>query len=174
MECVHLVVEDLGLAALRGGDEVTVKALEDVLADLGKLGLDDESNLGLVALGLFLLLNRGDDSPRSTAGTDDVLVSNGQKVALLNGELLVCAGNSLHVLDHLCRGGSAACLRISCTDELTLIALGLLGQLGQVNGVLVTHGESGGLQISVVSKIALMRGARVVQQRAVANAQPAG
>jgi hypothetical protein len=26
----------------------------------------------------------------------------------------------------------------------------------------------------VVSKIALMRGARVVQQRAVANAQPAG
>jgi hypothetical protein len=180
MECVHLVVEDLGLAALRGGDEVAVKALEDVLADLGKLGLDllavllDESNLGLVALGLLLLLNRGDDSPRSTAGTDDVLVSNGQKVALLNGELLVCAGNSLHVLDHLCRGGSAACLRISCTDELTLIALGLLGQLGQVNGVLVTHGESGGLQNSVVSKIALMRGARVVQQRAVANAQPAG
>jgi hypothetical protein len=51
MECVHLVVEDLGLAALRGGDEVTVKALEDVLADLGKLGLDlltvllDESDL---------------------------------------------------------------------------------------------------------------------------------
>ena len=59
-------------------------------------------------------------------------------------------------------------------DALTLITLGLLGQLGQVNGVLVTHCESGDLQISVVSKITQMRDARVVQQRAVANAQPAG
>ena len=174
------MVEDLGLAALRGGDEVAVKALEDVLADLGKLGLDllavllDESNLGLVALGLLLLLNRGDDSPGGAAGTDDVLIGNGKEISLLDGELLVCGGNGLHVLDHLCRGGSAACLRLSFTDELTLIALGLLSQLGQVNGVLVTHCESGDLQISVVSKIALMRGARVVQQRAVANAQPAG
>ena len=59
-------------------------------------------------------------------------------------------------------------------NELTLITLSLLGQLGQVNGVLVTHCESGDLQISVVSKITQMRDARVVQQRAVANAQPAG
>lgn len=108
MRIVHLVVEDLRLAALSRGDEVAVKALEDVLADLGELGLDllavllDESNLGLVALGLLLLLDRGDNSPRGTAGTNDVLVGDGEKVALLDGELLVGAGNSLHVLDHLC------------------------------------------------------------------------
>jgi hypothetical protein len=67
--CIHLVVEDLGLAALSRGDKVAVKALEDVLADLGKLGLDllavllDKSDLSLVALRLLLLLDRGDDSP---------------------------------------------------------------------------------------------------------------
>ena len=86
----HLVVEDLGLAALGRGDQVLVKNLEDVLADLGKLGLDllavllDEGNLLLVALGLLLLLNGGDDSPGCTAGTDDVLVGDGQKVSLLD------------------------------------------------------------------------------------------
>jgi hypothetical protein len=105
------VVEDLGLAALSRGDEVAVKALKDVLADLGKLGLDllavllDKSDLGLVALGLLLLLDRGDDSPRGTAGTDDVLVGNRQEISLLDGELLVCRGDGLHVLDHLCKSG---------------------------------------------------------------------
>ena len=63
------MVEDLGLAALSRRDEVAVKALENVLADLGKLGFDllavllDEGDLGLVALGLLLLLDRSDDSP---------------------------------------------------------------------------------------------------------------
>jgi hypothetical protein len=108
---LHLVVEDLGLAALGRGDEVAVKALQDVLADLGKLGLDllavllDESDLGLVALGLLLLLDRGDDSPRGTTGTDDVLVGDRQEISLLDGELLVCRGDGLHVLDHLCGSG---------------------------------------------------------------------
>lgn len=75
---------------------MAVQALEDVFADLGQLGLDlltvllDEANLGLVALGLLLLLNRSDDSPRSTASTNDVLIGNGKKISLLNGELLVC------------------------------------------------------------------------------------
>lgn len=141
------MVEDLGLAALSRGDEVAVKALEDVLADLGKLGLDllavllDESDLGLVVLGLLLLLDRGDDSPRGTAGTNDVLVGDGQEVALLNGELLICGGNGLHVLDHLCRRASACMLSQQSGIKLTLIALGLLGQLGQVDGILVTHCE---------------------------------
>lgn len=109
MEAIHLVVENLGLAALSGGDQVTVQALQDVLADLSKLGFDlltillDESDLGLVALGLLLLLNRGDDSPRGAASTDDVLIGNGQEISLLNGELLVCGGDGLHVLNHLCQ-----------------------------------------------------------------------
>ena len=110
---LHLVVEDLRLAALGGLDEVLIENLEDVIADLGKLGLDllavllNQSDLGLVALGLLLLLDRGDDSPGSTAGTDDVLVSDGQEIPLLNGELNVGRGNDLHVLDHLCVAWSA-------------------------------------------------------------------
>lgn len=61
-----------------------VKDIEDILADLSELGLDlltvllDKSDLALVALGLLLLLDRGDDSPGSTAGANDVLVGNGQ------------------------------------------------------------------------------------------------
>ena len=87
---LHLVVEDLGFSALSRGDQVAVKALKNVLADLGQLGLDllavllDKSNLGLVALGLLLLLDRGDDSPRSTAGANDVLVGDRQEISLLD------------------------------------------------------------------------------------------
>lgn len=105
---LHLVVKDLGLAGLGGLDEVLVQDLQDVVADLGKLGLDllavllDQGNLALVALGLLLLLDRGDDTPRGTAGTNDVLVGDGQEIPLLNGELNVGRGNDLHVLDHLC------------------------------------------------------------------------
>ena len=102
------MVEDLGLASGGGRNEVLVKNGEDVLADLGKLALNllavllDEGNLGRVALGLLLLLDGGDDSPRGTAGTDDVLVGDGKEVALLNGEITVLGGDNLHVLDHLC------------------------------------------------------------------------
>ncbi len=61
-----------------------VKNIENVVADLGELGFDllsvllDEADLLRVALGLLLLLDRGDDSPRGTTGTDDVLVGNRQ------------------------------------------------------------------------------------------------
>lgn len=105
---LHLVVEDLGLAGLGGLDQVVVENLEDIVADLGKLGLDllavllNKSDLGLVALRLLLLLNRGNDSPGGTAGTNDVLVGDGQEIALLNGELNIGRGNDLHVLNHLC------------------------------------------------------------------------
>lgn len=84
-----------------------VEAGQDVLADVGELELDllavllDEADLGLVALGLLLLLDGCDDPPRSTACANDVLVSDGQEVALLDGELLVCGSDGLHVLDHL-------------------------------------------------------------------------
>lgn len=105
---LHLVVEDLGLAALSRLDEVLVQNLKDVITDLGQLSFDllavllDQSDLALVALGLFLLLDRSDDSPRSTAGTNDVLVGDGQEIPLFNGELDVVRGNDLHVLNHLC------------------------------------------------------------------------
>ena len=102
------MVEDLGLAALGRSNQVLVKNVQDVLADLGKLVLNllavllDEGDLGLVALGLLFLLDGGDDSPGRTTGTDDVLVSDGEEIALLDGELYIIGGNLLHVLDHLC------------------------------------------------------------------------
>ena len=102
----HLMVEDLGLARGGRGNEVLLENVEDVLADLCELSLDllpvclDHDNLGLIALGLFLLLNRRDDAPAGTAGADDVLVSDGEEVALFDGELLVRRRDALHVLNH--------------------------------------------------------------------------
>ena len=89
----HLVVEDLGLASLGLGDEGLIENIEDILADLLELGLDllavvtDDRDVLLRALGLLLLLNGGDNTPRGTAGTDHVLVSNGEKVTLIDGKL---------------------------------------------------------------------------------------
>ena len=104
---LHLVVEDLGLARSSGGNEVLVEDIENVVADLGQLGLDllavllDQSDLGRVALSLLLLLDRSDYSPRGTAGANDVLVGNGEEVALLDGQVAVLGSDDLHVLDHL-------------------------------------------------------------------------
>jgi hypothetical protein len=53
---LHLVVEDLGLARLSGGNKVLVENLENVVADFGELGLNllsvllDKGNLRRVAL----------------------------------------------------------------------------------------------------------------------------
>lgn len=108
MACAHLVVEDLGLSRLGRRNQVLVKNIENVIADLGKLGLNllavllDKGNLGRVALRLLLLLDRSDYSPRGTAGTNDVLVGDGEEVALLDGQVAVLGGDDLHVLDHLC------------------------------------------------------------------------
>jgi hypothetical protein len=104
----HLVVEHLGLA--RGGrrDKVLLEHLKNVLADLGKLGLNpfavvsDHGDLRVVALALLLLLDGGDNAPRSSSGTNDVLVRNREQVSLLNGEFLVGRSDRLHVLDHFC------------------------------------------------------------------------
>lgn len=108
------MVEHLGLAGCGGGNEVLVKDFEDIVADLGELGLDllsvllDESDLRRVALRLLLLLNRSDYSPRGAASTNDVLVGDGEKVALLDGEVAVLGGDDLHVLDHLCGSARSA------------------------------------------------------------------
>ena len=72
------MVEDLALACLGRGDQVLVEHIEDVIADIGELGLDlvavglDLANLSLIALALLLLLDGGNDSPGSTAGSDDL------------------------------------------------------------------------------------------------------
>ena len=108
------MVEHLGLASGSGRDKVLVEDGEDILADLGELALDllavllDEPDLGRVALGLLLLLDRGYDSPRRTASTDDVLVSDREKVPLLDAEVAIFRSNDLHVLDHLCQAKRAS------------------------------------------------------------------
>lgn len=88
----HLVVEDLGLAGLGLWDEGLVENIEDILADLLEFGFDlltvvaDGGDVLFRALRFLLLLDRGDDAPGGTPGSDDVLVGNGQKISLVNSE----------------------------------------------------------------------------------------
>jgi hypothetical protein len=128
----HLVVEDLGLARLGLGDEGVIEDVEDILADLLELGLDllavvaDGADVLLGALGLLLLLDRRDDAPRGTACTDNVLVGDGQKVALIDGQLTadLLGVRSRHVTrgvaDGMCHvpcalGGHGRTFATSCT-----------------------------------------------------------
>ena len=102
----HLVVEDLRLSALSRRNQVLVENLKDIFANLGEFGLDlltvllNQGNLNRVSLGLLLLLNRGDDSPRRAASANNVLVGNGEEISLFDREFLVLRGNGLHVLNH--------------------------------------------------------------------------
>jgi len=106
-QLLHLVVENLGFTALGRRNQVLVENLENVFTDLSELGLDllavllDEANLTLISLGLLLLLDGSDNSPRGTAGTNDVLVGDRKKVALFDGQLLVGRSHGFHVLNHL-------------------------------------------------------------------------
>jgi hypothetical protein len=105
---LHLVVEHLRFTGLGRGNQVLVQNLEDVFADLSELLLNcltvflDEFDLSFVAFRLLLLLDGGDDSPRSATSSDDILVSDREEISLFDGELLVCRGDDLHVLDHFC------------------------------------------------------------------------
>ena len=47
----------------------------------------------LVPAALLLLLDGGDDPPRGPAGADDILVGDGQQVALLHRELFPIAAS---------------------------------------------------------------------------------
>lgn len=147
---VHLVVEDLRFTARSGLDQMLIENLEDIHADLGQLLLDlltvflDESDLRLIALRLLLLLDGGDDSPRGTTRADDVLVGDGKEVALFDGQLLICCGNVLHLINHFCITVLAKPRSLIPRVMRTFIALGLLSQLGQVNVVFVRHLGLGG------------------------------
>lgn len=76
------MVKDLRLASLGRRNEVLLKHFKNIITDFSQLILDllavflDKSDLGFIALGLFFLFNRCDDSPRCTSGTDDVLVGD--------------------------------------------------------------------------------------------------
>lgn len=67
--------------------------LQDIVAHIPELAFNldtvrlDLLDLALVALGLLLLLDAGDDSPTGATGTNDVFVGDGQQVTLLDAEL---------------------------------------------------------------------------------------
>lgn len=130
---LHFEVKDLGVAGGGGGNKARVEELEDSVADVGELALDlgsvvaDDSDVVLVASALLLLLDGGDDAPGGASGADDVLVGDGEEVALLHREFLVVGGRRdlLHELDHL------------------LVALGLLGELGHVHELFAWRGSAG-------------------------------
>ena len=103
---VHLVIEDLGLSGLGLWDQRLIQDIKYILADFLKLGLDllavitDGGNVLVGTLGLFLLLDRGDNAPRSTSSSDDVLVGNGQEVSLVNGKLTTQLCHASSVMSH--------------------------------------------------------------------------
>jgi hypothetical protein len=72
------VIENLGLSRL--------------LTNLLEFGLDlltvitDSGDMLVCTLRLLLLLNRRDNTPGGTSGTNDVLIGDGQKVSLVNGK----------------------------------------------------------------------------------------
>ena len=76
------MVEDLGLAGFGLGNQGLIENVKNILADLLELGLNllaviaDGGNMLLGSLRLLLLFDRGDDAPRGTSGTHDVLVRN--------------------------------------------------------------------------------------------------
>jgi len=118
---LHLEVEDLSFIGGLGFQEVVLQNSQNILANVAKFSLDlcfvgsDSLQVGLVALALLLLFNGRDDSPGSTARTNNVFVGNRQKVPLLKGQLCVGGGDLLHRINHV------------------LIALSLLGEFGKVN-----------------------------------------
>ena len=90
---IHLVVENLGLAGLGLWNQRLIQNVENILANFLEFGLDllailaDGTNVLIGTLGLFLLLDGRDDSPRSTSCAYDILVCNGEQIALIDGKL---------------------------------------------------------------------------------------
>lgn len=99
---LHFVIEHLGLLGRRVRDQALVDDVEDVVTDVDELGLDLRlvvfDDLHLVAVAL--LLDAGNDAPRGSAGSDHVLVRDGQEVTFLDGQFLGLLGDLLHIGNH--------------------------------------------------------------------------
>lgn len=86
------MVEHLGLSGFRLGNQGLIKDIKDITTNLLQLRFNlltvftDLSNVLVGALSLLLLLDARDNSPRCTSGTNNILVSNGQEIALVNGK----------------------------------------------------------------------------------------
>ena len=86
------MIKHLGFSRKSIGDQGFVQNVQDITANLLQFLFNlvsvllDLGNMLLGALGLLLLLDRGDDSPGCTACSDNVLVGNRQKIAFINSE----------------------------------------------------------------------------------------
>ena len=86
------MIENLGFAGLSLGDQGLIQHIKNILADALKFSFDlltilaDDRNILLRALGFFLLFDRRDYTPGSTTGSDNVLVGNREKVALVDSK----------------------------------------------------------------------------------------
>ena len=145
---LHLVIKDFRFAGGSGGDKVLVKDLEDILADLCKLRLDllpvalNHGDLGLISFRFLLLLDGGDDPPRGAAGTDNVLIGDGEQIALLDCKFLIGGSHALHVLNHLYGVASDDVNGwVDVGKGTTFIPLGLFGELGKVDGIFTSLGH---------------------------------
>lgn len=90
---LHLEKKNLGVSGAGGGGEVRLDEAKNPTTDRGDIGLDagavvlDDGGVFLVPPAL-LLLDERDHPPGVAVGADEVLVGDGQEVALLRRELL--------------------------------------------------------------------------------------
>lgn len=89
------MIEHLRLARLGLRNKRLVENVQDILAHFLELSLDllavvtDDGNVLGGSLGFFLLLDGGNDTPGSTAGTDNVFVGHREEIALVDGEFTI-------------------------------------------------------------------------------------
>mmetsp|Transcript_41654 Transcript_41654/g.124516 ORF Transcript_41654/g.124516 Transcript_41654/m.124516 type:complete len:228 (-) Transcript_41654:269-952(-) len=106
---LHLEVEHGCLGRTGRRNKVLVQQLQDLTADVVEFLLHSgtvalhQLDAALVGLHLLTLLNALQDAPRRAAGADQVLVGDGQQVALLDRQLLLSSqrGQLLHLVDHV-------------------------------------------------------------------------
>lgn len=86
------MIENLGFPRFCLGDKGIIKYVQDILANAFKLGFNlltviaDSSNVLIRPLGFLFLLDRGNDAPRGTSSSHNILVRDGQKISLIDGE----------------------------------------------------------------------------------------
>ena len=86
------MVENLGFARLSLRDQRLIEDIKNVLANLLEFGLNlltilaDSRYVLVGAFRFLLLLDGGDDAPRSTSGAHHVLVSYREEIALIDSQ----------------------------------------------------------------------------------------
>jgi hypothetical protein len=86
------VIENLGFARLGLWNEAFIENVEDIFANILELRFNllaiiaNGRDVLIRALGLLLLLNRGDYTPRSTTSANHVLVGDREQITLIDSQ----------------------------------------------------------------------------------------